>query len=181
MGVDRPAVCQKCGDANARFIRDEAGMRVLCHCTRVVSEGAPRAAEAPTPAEAERAPFIVRITVHGRPLSVNRVYQPMGRGRTFITGAGKKWLAHVARCARVAMGGMPMMTGPVRMSVTFYFDRAIKGTDIPFQDRDGPLKPLQDALEGVVYENDKWVVGGPVEKLLDRQMPRVEVTVEEVR
>ena len=119
----------------------------------------------------------VSIVIPGRPLSVNRVYMPLGRGRTVMTKEGRRFVHLVSVCAKEAMGDRPPFKVPLRMDVTFFFDRKIEGTELPMQDRDGPLKPLQDGLNGIVYEDDKWVMGGLVEKEYDARWPRTELRV----
>ncbi|MGH7395397.1 MAG: RusA family crossover junction endodeoxyribonuclease, partial [Candidatus Methylomirabilales bacterium] len=98
-------------------------------------------------------PAIVHFTVSGVPCSVNRCYRRSRNGRLFMSKRGRAWKEAVAEAAARALPlGAPIWDGvPLRLTVRFYFDRRVKGTEFPQPDDDGPLKPTRDALEGVVY------------------------------
>ena len=50
--------------------------------------------------------------------------------------------------------------------------------DLRLGDRDNYLKLVQDALQGVVWRNDKQVISGPTETRVSRHNPRTVVRVE---
>ncbi|MFB5189054.1 RusA family crossover junction endodeoxyribonuclease [Alicyclobacillus fastidiosus] len=45
-------------------------------------------------------------------------------------------------------------------------------------DQDNPLKLLQDALTGVVWEDDRWVLPQVMDFDVDKQNPRLEIEIE---
>jgi crossover junction endodeoxyribonuclease RusA len=63
-----------------------------------------------------------------------------------------------------------MMTGNIRMDVRYFRPR--RAGDI-----DGPLKLVQDSLQGILYENDKQIVELHVYRFDDKDNPRIEVIV----
>ena len=65
--------------------------------------------------------------------------------------------------------------GKVKMRIRFYLKRE--------RDVQGSLKLLFDALEGIVYNNDKQVYSYSVKKFLDeesRKKPRIELKIEKL-
>ena len=79
-----------------------------------------------------------------------------------------------ARMAMYAIGlhasGHQPSQEPVSLTIRLYRPR--RAGDI-----DGPLKPLLDALQGVLYVNDSQIVGLHVTRHDDKDDPRVEVEV----
>lgn len=86
--------------------------------------------------------------------------------------------------------GFELMTGPLRMDITFYMSipksystkkhNELLGT-LHFKkpDRDNLLKTYQDALEGLIYLNDAQVGAGAVNKIYSDN-PRVEIKIKEL-
>lgn len=70
---------------------------------------------------------------------------------------------------RYTVKGMKL-EGNVRMEVKYYRPR--RAGDI-----DGPLKLVQDSLQGILYENDKQIIELHVYRFDDKENPRIEVTV----
>lgn len=64
-----------------------------------------------------------------------------------------------------------MVSGPVSLRAVFYFPR--RSGDV-----DNRLKPLLDVLEGRIYENDRQVAHVAAWKRVDRDRPRVVLSVE---
>lgn len=63
------------------------------------------------------------------------------------------WKADVAAAARAAWpAGDPPLTDKLQIHVTCYHDNA------PPLDADNMLKPIQDALIGIVYEDDRQIL-----------------------
>lgn len=60
-----------------------------------------------------------------------------------------------------------LLTGPLRVRITFFFDGAA------YVDTDNIIKPIQDALEGEIYENDRIVVDVCARKVDVRKMPSI--------
>jgi hypothetical protein len=67
------------------------------------------------------------------------------------TGAKSVWQASIERAALLTLGGTPVIEQPpLCFSASNYF----KGRAV-VPDVDNMLKPIQDALEHVVYDNDR--------------------------
>lgn len=100
--------------------------------------------------------------------------------------------------AREAYQGRPL-EGPLRVSLVFVMPRTGKpgwlkkdspwfaawkaGSRMPhagIKDRDNLMKGLQDALNGLLWQDDRLIYAGPVEKWIagHNEQPHVEVTVE---
>lgn len=133
------------------------------------------------------APEVTRIdfTVSGQPCSVNRCYRRSRNGQMFMSARGRAFKEAVARAATLAIHRLGRGTGaplfppgtPLALTVDFYFDRRIGKTTFPLPDDDGPLKPLRDSLEGLVYEDDKWIVSSSTRKHYSKQSPGCLVSV----
>lgn len=112
-----------------------------------------------------------------RPLSVNRMYARRARGyagkQLFLTPEGRDWKDRVHISALLARPkGWPKLDtiAHVRLSYQLFDYRG---------DTDGPRKALRDALEGVLYLNDRIVEDGPAPlPVRDGGGRRVRVTVE---
>lgn len=126
------------------------------------------AAEALAPAGDPPAP--ATFTVYGRALSMNHAYPTNRSGRRFSSPALKKWKAVVASAAWAAK--VRRAGGPVSVRATVYFPSR-RG------DLDNVAKPLLDALKGIAYIDDRQVEELHLVRALDRERPRVEVSVTE--
>lgn len=60
---------------------------------------------------------------------------------------------------------LPLLAPPYRLRIDFFYDAT---TDL---DVDNIIKPIQDALEGIVYDNDEAVVDVCSRKINFRQLP----------
>ena len=80
----------------------------------------------------------------------------------------RDWVQHVRIVALAAMNFRPPMQELVSLHVSIY---------APDNRADNDTSLLQDALQGVVYVNDRQVVSLHVTKLVEREHPRVEVSV----
>lgn len=78
--------------------------------------------------------------------------------------------AYQARMKTYAVGATPL-DGPVKLTIRVYRPRKTG-------DWDGTIKPLCDALQGVLYHDDSQIVEAHVFRLDDKVNPRVEVTIE---
>ena len=63
-----------------------------------------------------------------------------------------------------------------QIAITFHFYRASAGR----ADVDNLSKACMDSLQGVIFKNDNQVSVLHAEKHIDRENPRVEITVEEI-
>ena len=73
----------------------------------------------------------------------------VGTPRTHKAHSRSQWQAAVKNAVPTDVGGL---TGALRLRIDFFFENV---TDL---DADNIIKPIQDALEGVVYEDDEHVV-----------------------
>ena len=113
---------------------------------------------------------MIHFTVPGQPVSQNLCYQRSRQGRMFMTPVGKNWKAKVALFARASMPDNSHLEGPVSVEMGFYFPTRRN-------DLDGPIKPTLDALQPLVFLNDRQVVRLVVTKYLDPDNPRAEIAV----
>jgi Holliday junction resolvase RusA-like endonuclease len=116
-------------------------------------------------------PTSVRFCVPTAPVGVNATYRT-GRGRWFKSPDAEAYRAALQLAASRAMRGAKPMTGEVEVRLLFAF--ATRRNDI-----DGAVKPSLDALERIVYGNDRQVGALKVRKIADPDAPRVEVEVVE--
>ena len=79
---------------------------------------------------------MIRLIVRGKPKSLG-------------SGSKKRWQAKIRQEAPPL--AQPI-AGPCRLRIDFFYDGT---TDL---DADNIIKPIQDALEGIVYDDDKAVV-----------------------
>lgn len=78
----------------------------------------------------------------------------------------KRWQDRVER---EAPPQTPLLDGPHRLRIDYFYDGA---TDL---DVDNIIKPIQDALQGIVYADDETVIDVCSRKINLRQLPRFEV------
>jgi len=95
---------------------------------------------------------LVYIDYRGPIVSTNAAYRG-GRGRFWMTEAGKNFKEFVAFEAKKAMRGKDRLNAPIAVSVLIDFWFARTNSDI-----DGPVKLVLDSLNGIVWEDDKQVV-----------------------
>ena len=117
----------------------------------------------------------VTFLVPVKPVSTNATYR-RGRGSGFYKTAEAVAFANAVKlCARKAMStaNQAPFTGPVHVTLAFTFPNAAS-------DIDGPVKSVLDALQGVVYPNDKRVVTMAVSKVVG-DPGSVRVTVREAQ
>jgi len=86
-----------------------------------------------------------------KPVSTNRGYR-IGQRRFWKTAEFLAYTNAVKLYARRAamVQGWKLTEHPVQVTLTFRFERSS-------QDVDGCVKPTLDAMQGVVYENDRQV------------------------
>lgn len=111
-----------------------------------------------------------RFTVPGNPVPKARPRVANGHAYTPLATLEAEGLVQLA--ARKA--GVRPLLGPVRLSL--FFARG----DLRRCDLDNLAKLVQDALNGIAYEDDSQIVELQATKVLDREKPRTEVVVSEV-
>jgi Holliday junction resolvase RusA-like endonuclease len=113
------------------------------------------------------------FVLHGNPLSQNAIYR-RGRGkRLYMSDEGRSYIANVGLAATMAiqdLRGPWSQEGRFAVELTMFFS-----SQRP--DGDGPLKPTLDALQKIVYDNDRQVTDGAWHRRVDPQNPRLEVRV----
>jgi Holliday junction resolvase RusA-like endonuclease len=109
----------------------------------------------------------------GKPVSTNATYLRGNGRRLYKSDAAVVFATQLQMAARRAMRGAPPLTGSLEVGVTMVFD-----SERP--DIDGPIKPVLDAMQRIVFANDRQVRRLTVERVVDRERPRVEVVVTEV-
>lgn len=100
------------------------------------------------------------------PLSTNRMYQ----GRRFLTKQAREYKETVAWEVRTQYRGKPIDT-PVRLKIALWWP------DKRRHDLDN-IKGFLDAMTGILYEDDSQIVELNITKGIDRENPRVEITVD---
>ena len=112
---------------------------------------------------------MANVNVFPYPPLTNRYWRTIVKGKRAIPILSREAREYKARMASFAVGRQPSQE-PVSLTIRLYRPR--KAGDI-----DGPLKPLLDALQGVLYVNDSQIVGLHVTRHDDKDDPRVEVEV----
>lgn len=113
---------------------------------------------------------IVRFTVPAKPVGVNSSYLRSANRRLRKTDAAVEFQARIQLAARKAMRGAKPLEGDLWAFVRFIFD-----SERP--DIDGPIKPVLDSMQRIVFANDRQVRKLTVERFVDRTFPRVEIEV----
>ena len=107
-------------------------------------------------------------------ISVNHLYKFV-KGRKFMTKEGEKYMRDVLEITQHAIGiqnynleeeGVWLIA-----ELTFYFP------DKRVRDCHNQHKLIMDALEGVAFHNDRWVLVRDIHVGLDKDFPRVEVKI----
>lgn len=106
------------------------------------------------------------ILLSTEPISLNLMY----RGRRFLTKRGKETKQAMEWEVKTQYTG-ELLQGDVCLNVIFYFKDNRK------RDMDSHLKALQDSMSGIVYEDDSQINELHVYKYVDKDNPRVEVSI----
>ena len=127
-----------------------------------------------------------RFVVSGKaqPGGSKRAFYNQRTGRAMIVDANPKakaWQKIVAAKAREAMGSEPPISGPLRMCLVFYLDRprshyrtgkysgdllrAAPKYPIYKPDTTKLVRCFEDAMTGIVYEDDAQIVAQEARKL----------------
>lgn len=106
------------------------------------------------------------------PPSSNR-YWRIWRGRAVVSTEARQYKNGV-RLRLLSDGYRKPLAGPVVLTASFYRPRRVGDTD-------NMLKVLQDALNGVAWEDDSQVTEIHAYRMDDKENPRVVVRVEEAK
>jgi Holliday junction resolvase RusA-like endonuclease len=96
---------------------------------------------------------LITFRVTAKPIGVNQSYAPARWGNRHgfrLTPEGKGYRLFVAAAALKAMRGRSRLTGNCHVKLVFRYHENR-------HDIDGPIKLTLDALEGIVYRNDRQV------------------------
>ena len=110
------------------------------------------------------------IEIEGVVPSVNRYWRHTRSGHHYISKEGREfkerlqWMA-AAKKAR-------MLDGAVELRFTWYCRKKCRGGDL-----DNRLKVILDALEGIIYEDDKQVVRIVAQKVMNAGRDGAQVVV----
>jgi Holliday junction resolvase RusA-like endonuclease len=118
----------------------------------------------------------VQFTVPLEPLNVNHAYAPARWGKRHgfrKTDEASTYQEQIAYRAKVAMQRREPFTGTCRVVLTLVYSE--NRCDI-----DGALKLILDALQGVVYRNDRQIRRLVVDKVVGRdRTPCIELEITE--
>jgi len=121
----------------------------------------------------------LRIVLPGIPPSVNHMYRRFtygGRTMNVITRHAQAWMDSVrlaAKAAAVRAGWQLVPAGrKVVVRLWFYWPSRVR------RDTHNTLKALLDAWQGVLYEDDYWVLPRVMDFSVDRDNPRIEAELE---
>lgn len=91
------------------------------------------------------------------------------KGRAFTPKSMRAAKRAVAMCGQLAMRGRPLLEGPVRLDIAAVYPHPKRGPQRYWRsavpDVDNLAKLIADALEGVVYANDRTVCRGLTDKI----------------
>lgn len=111
---------------------------------------------------------MIRITLDYPP-SANRYWRIDRRGFAFVSPEAKAYKANTAMRAKLAR--LKPLQGAVAMTLCVYRPRRVG-------DLENRLKVLEDALNGIAYEDDSQITEVHMYRFEDKANPRVEVTLE---
>lgn len=106
------------------------------------------------------------------PPSANRIWRN-GRGRTYLSQAAKDFKAAVYAAALTQGITRPLFSGPVILTMTWFRKR--KAGDLSNR-----IKVVEDALNGVVWDDDKQVTELHVYRVDAAQVGQLVVMVADV-
>jgi len=115
----------------------------------------------------------VNVYVDGKPISQNGVYRRASNRRMFMTEAGTAFKDSIGWAAEAAMLKKEMFKKDVQVAIFLFMpDRRTDPANIE--------KLLLDALQGIVYENDRQVRIHYCEAKIDKEYPRIDIKISEI-
>lgn len=142
---------------------------------------------------------VVGFTVYGKPAQMGSKKAFVRGGRAIITDDNsakrKQWANAVASAAAAVMGGRSVISSPVYLQATFYFQRPkshfgsgknadVLKTSAPMfhsqtPDLDKLIRCLGDAMAGIVYRDDSQIVSVLATRRWTTEQERCEVELTE--
>lgn len=104
--------------------------------------------------------------------SLNHVYRNVRVNLRITTKEGKAWMSMVRGLALVAKANHEWQIPKEKkivMELSFFWP------DRRRRDTDNCIKLLSDTLQGVLYDDDRWVLPRVLDWHIDKEDPRVEV------
>lgn len=114
----------------------------------------------------------LRIVIPGNLPTLNHVYRNVAINRRITTRDGQRWVRDVQAIAMAAIQQQSWQKSTNQKliaEVMIYWPTRRK------RDVENVGKLLWDALEGVVYENDQWLLPRYMDFSVDKLNPRVEI------
>ena len=110
----------------------------------------------------------IKFTVEAAPLSTNHVYRRGANRRIFMTNEGQAFKDEIGWEAKKAMIGEQPWEGPVIVALWLYMPSK-RG------DAHNSEKLIFDALQDIVYKNDRQIVAHVCLSFVDKERPRMEI------
>lgn len=101
-----------------------------------------------------------------------------GRGRAYLPKRSQEYRCRVAEAAIQALDGQEPMTCNLSCTVEVY--RKYRPATRQFGDLDNHIKATLDAVQGLIFDDDKQVVEIKAAKHVDKERPRLVVTFNEL-
>lgn len=114
----------------------------------------------------------LRIIIPGNPPSVNHVYRNVAINRRITTADGQKWRQNVQVIATEAI---TLQKWEMSVEEKLVAEVMIYWPTRRKRDVENVGKLLWDALEGIVYDNDRWLLPRYMDFAVDKHNPRVEI------
>lgn len=114
----------------------------------------------------------LHIVIPGNPPSLNHVYRNVAINRRITTSDGQKWRQNVRNIASKAI---PLQRWEKTVEEKLVAEITIFWPNRRKRDVENVGKLLWDALEGVVYDNDRWLLPRYMNFEVDKHNPRVEI------
>ena len=106
--------------------------------------------------------------------SVNHMYFTTRTGQRILKKEAKEWIATAQEIARKACGEQGWVKTEktkIIMEITTYWK------DKRRHDVHNGIKITADALEGILYDDDKWVLPRYIDFDVDKENPRLEIKI----
>ncbi|PWK10187.1 RusA family crossover junction endodeoxyribonuclease [Tumebacillus permanentifrigoris] len=114
----------------------------------------------------------LNLTIPGNPPSMNHVYRNVSISRRVVTPDGKMWkdAVQIFACSAMQKAGWKMTKDEkVVAEVTVYWPSKRK------RDVENIGKLLWDSLEGIVFDDDQWLLPRYMDFHHDKNNPRIEI------
>lgn len=115
----------------------------------------------------------ISFQVNEKPMSMNMVYPTGNNGRRFLTAEGKAYKEIIEWEALQAMGSKKIFEGNLRVTIDYTFPN--KRTDM-----NNCHKLILDAMQGIVYANDRQIHEEHYFRSFDKQFPKFIIEIEKI-